>query len=190
MLDSGSVDKAELLSLSTISEIFITTTYRPLINYTPAMGWEWIINMLLISISPIDFCHSFEMDISDGVFFSSFSWHLSNHQREPVWADISAVNSSSFKKRADKITQDFSRLIISLMINGINNIWYLSNVGCHCGLTSWLITYSLSHSQRLYDVLCRAIKKKIYKFLITFLKIRMLHYPNDWSKSLCVWGLF
>lgn len=81
-----------------LPEIFITATYQPLINYTPAIGLEWIINVLLISISPIDFCHSFEMDILDGVFFSSFSWHLSNHQWEPMWADISGVNSNTLKK--------------------------------------------------------------------------------------------
>lgn len=81
-----------------LPEIFITATYQPLINYTPAIGLEWIINILLISISPIDFCHSFEMHRLDGVFFSSFSWHLSNQQWEPMWADISRVNSTTLEK--------------------------------------------------------------------------------------------
>lgn len=44
----------------------------PLINYPPATGWRWIINMHLISISPIDFCHCFQMDILDGVFSPFF----------------------------------------------------------------------------------------------------------------------
>lgn len=49
-------------------EIFITTTYHPLINYTPAIGLQLIIYMLLISVSAIDFCHSFEMDKLEGIF--------------------------------------------------------------------------------------------------------------------------
>lgn len=40
----------------------------PLINYTPATGLQLIIYMLLISISPIDFCHSFEMYVVEGAF--------------------------------------------------------------------------------------------------------------------------
>lgn len=46
----GSVDKWGLLFLSTTLEIFITTTYHPLINYTPAMGSQLIIYVRPISI--------------------------------------------------------------------------------------------------------------------------------------------
>ena len=68
-------------------EIFITTTYRPLINYTPATGSQWIINMPVISISPIDFCHSFEMDILNGIFLSLFLqtfWSIIDRGRAEV----------------------------------------------------------------------------------------------------------
>lgn len=83
----GSVDKwGLLLSLSATLEIFITTTYRPLINYTPTMGSQWIIYMLLISISPIDFCHSFEMDILERVFSCSLlTFGQSARGTNPSW---------------------------------------------------------------------------------------------------------
>ena len=96
----GSVDKwGLLLSLSATLEIFITTTYHPLINYTPAMGSQLIIYMPLISISPIDFCHSFEMDILEGIFSRSVSWHLAKHHGEPIQADNSDFSLEKARPR-------------------------------------------------------------------------------------------
>lgn len=70
----------------------------PLINYTPATGLQLIIYMLLISISPIDFCHSFEMYILEGVFSLPYSWHLANDQEESTRPDKSGLQSNPLKK--------------------------------------------------------------------------------------------